>query len=99
MSQKRNLAKEERHSVKERLTEISELPKDVILGLPVVTMLGQKELHLENYSGLIEYTEVLIRVRIKHGQMKIRGKHLNVSCYTNDDMKITGCIECIEYQC
>lgn len=84
--------------MKERIAEISELPKDVVLGMPVATMLGQTELCLENYAGIIEYTEELIRIRIKHGQMKIIGKNLNVSYYTNDDMKITGCIECIEYQ-
>lgn len=98
MSKKRSSTKEDRHSMKERIAEISELPKDVVLGMSVVTMLGQTELCLENYAGIIEYTEELIRIRIKHGQMKIIGKNLNVSYYTNDDMKITGCIECIEYQ-
>ena len=48
--------------------------------------------------GLIEYTDQLVRVQTKIGQIRITGKHLQVDSYTNDDMKITGKIQNIEYQ-
>lgn len=86
------------HSFKNKIAEASELPKDVVMGQPVVTVLGRMELNIENYRGIIEYTDVLIRIQTKAGQIRITGKDLRVEYYTNDDMKLTGRIEAIEYQ-
>ena len=36
-------------AIKERIIEASELPKDVTMGLPVLTLTGQLELQIENY--------------------------------------------------
>lgn len=86
------------HSLKERVAELSELPKDVVMGMPVLTVMGQTELSLENYRGIIEYTDTLIRVQIKGGQIRVTGKRLQVASYTNDEMKVNGYIQSIEYQ-
>ncbi len=85
-------------SLKNKIAEASGLPKDVVMGQPVVTVLGRMELNIENYRGIIEYTDTLIRVQTKAGQIRITGKNLSVDYYTNDDMKLTGRIEAIEYQ-
>ncbi|MEY8428970.1 sporulation protein YqfC [Lachnospiraceae bacterium 48-42] len=85
-------------SLKNKIAEASGLPKDVVMGQPVVTVLGRMELNIENYRGIIEYTDALIRVQTKAGQIRITGKNLSVDYYTNDDMKLTGRIEAIEYQ-
>ena len=85
-------------SLKNKIAEASGLPKDVVMGQPVVTVLGRMELNIENYRGIIEYTDALIRVQTKAGQIRITGKNLSVDYYTNDDMKLTGRIEATEYQ-
>ena len=92
----KNRVKEQ--SLKNKIAEASGLPKDVVMGQPVVTVLGRMELNIENYRGIIEYTDALIRVQTKAGQIRITGKNLSVDYYTNDDMKLTGRIEAIEYQ-
>lgn len=86
------------HPLKNRIAEASELPKDVVMGQPVITAMGRTELTIENYRGITEYTDVLIRIQTKIGQIRITGKKLKVEYYTNDDMKLTGQIETIEYQ-
>ncbi len=85
------------HSLKNRISELSELPKDVVLGIPMLTMIGQMELIIENYRGIIEYTDILVRIHTKDGQIKVVGNSLKVDYYTNDEMKITGCIVSVEY--
>ena len=84
-------------SLKNKMAASTSLPKDVILGVPILTMTGQMELCIENYSGIIEYTDVLIRVQSKSGQIKVTGKRMEIAYYTNDEMKITGDIRSIEY--
>ena len=73
---------------KRKAAKASKFPEDVVLGMPNVEILGHSEMRIENYRGLIEYT----------GQIRITGKHLQVDSYKNDDMKITGKIQNIEYQ-
>lgn len=73
------------------------LPKDVVYGAPIVSIIGRMELSVENYRGIIEYNDNLIRIQTKKGQIRIRGKRLIISCYTCDEMKITGRIDAVEY--
>ena len=89
---------EESHSFRNKIAELSELPKDVALGMKVLTVTGKMELCLENNRGIIEYTDSLIRIQTKTGQIRITGQKLKVVYYTNDEMKVTGRILSIEYQ-
>ena len=86
------------HTFRYKLADLSEVPKDVAMGFPVLTMIGQMELNIENYRGIIEYTDVLIRIQTKAGQLRINGRVLSIAYYTNDEMKINGRIDSIEYQ-
>lgn len=80
-----------------RITDAANMPKDVMLGVPIVTLTGRLEANVENYRGIIEYTDTLIRVKYKDGQIKISGRKLEIGYYTNDEMKITGHIDKIEF--
>lgn len=84
-------------SLKQKMAEATNLPKDVVLGIPILTLTGKMELCIENYRGIIEYTDVLIRLQSKSGQIRVSGKRLQIEYYTNDEMKITGYIQSIEY--
>ena len=85
-------------SIRNKVAEFSELPKDVVMGMPVLTLTGHSELCLENYRGMIEYTDTIVRIMTKIGQIRVTGKGLQVAYYTNDEMKITGRIASVEYQ-
>lgn len=80
-----------------RMANATNMPKDVILGVPILTITGQTEVCIENYRGIIEYTDVLVRVQTKIGQIKIVGRALQIDYYTNDEMKVNGRIISIEY--
>ena len=83
---------------KRKAARLSSLPEDVVLGMPNVEIRGYSEMRIENYRGIIEYTDQLVRIQTKIGQIRVTGNHLQVESYTNDDMKITGKIQNIEYQ-
>ena len=82
---------------KSKMAAAASIPKDVMLGVPIITMTGQTEVCIENYRGIIEYTDALIRIQSKAGQIKVSGKRMQIEYYTNDEMKITGRIKSIEY--
>ena len=75
----------EKEQIREKLASAASMPKDVVLGASVITMLGRNEVSIENYRGIIEYTDTLIRVQTKSGQIRLTGKRLQVEYYTNDE--------------
>ena len=80
-----------------RMADAANLPKDVVLGVPILTLTGHYEVNIENYRGILEYTEQLIRINVRSGQIRITGKSLEINYYTTTDMKITGKVENIQY--
>ena len=83
--------------IKERIVSAANMPKDVMLGASVLTILGNFEVCIENYRGILEYTDTLIRVQKKGKQIRLSGKQLQIEYYTNDEMKITGKISSLEF--
>lgn len=86
-----------RNQTKENIIDSLKLPKDLMLGASVVTITGNKEVWIENYKGILEYTSCSILLQCKTCQICFEGNHLSIDYYTNEDMKITGCICCIKY--
>ncbi len=86
-----------KNKLKNRISDAVNIPKDVSLGVPIVRMIGQEEFYIENYRGILEYTDTMIRVQTKIGQIFVIGKKLEILYYTNDEMKVVGFIEKLEY--
>ena len=84
-------------SVKERLTDALNLPKDLTLGAVILTITGKHEAYVENYMSLIEYTENQIRIQTRTCKLEIHGKQLEIVYYTNEEMKITGVLLEMKY--
>lgn len=90
--------KPEEKNRKEKIVEKLSLPKDLMLGAPVLTVTGQSEAYIENYRGIIEYTDARIKLQTKTCVIVLEGKALDIGYYTNDEMKITGKISSISYR-
>jgi len=93
----RTMKKKEKTPKKEIIMESLQLPKDICLGALRVTMTGNREAWIENYRGILEYTETTILLQAKTCQVCFEGTGLSVDYYTNEDMKISGCISCVKY--
>ena len=87
----------DKKDLRARIADASGVPKDVVLGVPLVTVIGQNEVCVENYRGILEYTDKLIRIQTKLGKIHVLGRGLQIQYYNNDEMKITGHVMTIEY--
>ena len=59
-----------------RLIDLLDLPPDVVLDLPKLTLLGDCQLSLENHRGIIEYIPEQIRVSTNRGEIRVKGVDL-----------------------
>lgn len=85
-------------SLREKMVAELELPKDLMLGAAILTVTGRREVLISNYKGILEYEDSFIRVQTKNCRIRISGAHLAIDYYTNEEMKITGYIETIQYE-
>ena len=79
-----------KESRKELFVESLKLPKDMMMGAFMLSMTGNREAFIENYRGILEYTDTCILLQTKTGQVRFEGTNLVIEYYTNEDMKISG---------
>ena len=84
--------------VKHNKVETLELPKDLIYRDYIVTITGRREVLIENYKGILEYTGEYIKIQTKNAKLTVYGKKLSIEYYTNEDMKVVGFVKSIEYE-
>lgn len=83
-------------SIKYNISEALELPIDIMMDLPKLTIIGNMELSLLNHKGIIEYTKETIRINTKSGVFKIVGEDLEIKTILSEEIIITGTIGNIE---
>ena len=81
----------------QRLAGILEIPQDIILDLPRITMLGNKQLLVENHKGIIEYTPSLVRIKLNQGELIIKGKNLELGNLQIEQILVEGTVEDLKY--
>jgi sporulation protein YqfC len=74
----------------EQLADSLALPKDVVLGIPFISMCGNQEFYIDNHTGILSYESGQVVIRTKHDPIRIRGKNLLIEYYTKDSIKVTG---------
>jgi len=82
---------------KDRILDSIPLPQDIVHGDIRITIMGNREVYIENYKGLLEYSGNSIILQAKSCKIQIEGKSLNIDYYTNEDMKISGRLTSIKY--
>lgn len=86
-----------RNRVGSLLTDVLELPRDMVLNLPRVTMVGNVQLTLENHRGVILYTGGRIRVAVEKGEVIIEGQRLTIRSIFSDEIVVDGLITGVSY--
>ena len=85
------------NNIKTEISNTLELPKEIMLDLPKVILIGNIQLNIENHKGIIEYSPNKIRVSTKSGMIKILGKDLYIKTIIKEEIIITGEINTFEY--
>lgn len=83
---------------KEALARTLQLPMDLSSGEAILTLVGEQELLLENYRGIIAYESSRLVIRNRTNRIRIEGEELKICYYTETDMKVTGKILEICYE-
>ncbi|WP_026476300.1 sporulation protein YqfC [Alkaliphilus transvaalensis] len=83
--------------IKKSIADILELPQDIILDLPKITMVGNLQIYVENHKGILEYSTTRVRIYTKNGVLRIIGKNLILKNIVVEEIVIVGEITHIEF--
>lgn len=81
----------------EKIIDALNLPKDVILELPKLIFTGNRELYVENYRGIIEYSDSVIRLNTNEYILKITGSRLGIKSIAEEEITLNGDIKSLEF--
>ncbi|MEW6724523.1 MAG: sporulation protein YqfC [Bacillota bacterium] len=83
--------------IRTRLADTFELPKDVLLDLPRLTIIGTLQLVVENHRGLIEYTPARVRISLGAAELVVTGTDLVISSAYEEEIMILGHLGSVEF--
>lgn len=81
-----------------KLDSILELPREVASSDIKLTLNGFDEVLIENYKNILEYQDILIKINTFEGAITIYGFDLRLEEMTDEDIKVNGKIDSIEFE-
>lgn len=83
---------------KKQVVTALELAPDLDGGETKISLTGSGEAVIENYKGILQYTDSEILIQSLRGKVLLCGRNLEIVWYTSLEMKITGSISSILLQ-
>ena len=83
---------------KKQVVTALELAPDLDGGETKISLTGSGEAVIENYKGILQYTDSEILLQSLRGKVLLRGRNLEIVWYTSLEMKITRAISSILLQ-
>ena len=77
---------------KKQVVTALELAPDLDGGETKISLTGSGEAVVENYKGILQYTDSEILIQSLRGKVLLCGRNLEIVWYTSLEMKITGSI-------
>ncbi|ADL07679.1 sporulation protein YqfC [Thermosediminibacter oceani] len=85
-------------SLRARISDALELPKDIVLDLPRITVIGKISVFIENHKGILEYGTDKVCVNTNIGLLVIKGRELILKSIVADEIVVEGKIESLEFE-
>ncbi|MBX6377065.1 MAG: sporulation protein YqfC [Clostridia bacterium] len=79
------------------LAEGLELPRDAVLDLPRITVIGDLEVTVENHRGLVRYAPEEVLVGVGKGRLRITGRDLSIALIHDEALRVVGRIAAIQF--
>ncbi len=95
---KRNNSAEDKPRLRDKTAETLGVSKEVILDLPRLVFIGNRELTVENYKSIGEYTQNLILLDANQCKLKISGEALEIKSIASELIYICGKIFAVEFK-
>ncbi len=81
-----------------KLDNMLEIPREIASTDIKITIIGFNEILIENYKNILEYQDILIKINTFEGAITVYGFNLKLEQMTDEDIKVIGKIDTIEFE-
>jgi sporulation protein YqfC len=83
---------------KETIAEKLDLPRDVMLNIPKITITGQNQIVVENHRGVILFEEKEIKINSNVGLITINGNGFEILFMGGSTLTVSGRFKSVTYE-
>lgn len=76
--------------LKRHMSDMLDIPSDIILDLPKVVIVGDQQLFIENHRGIVEYSSESVRVNVGDYEVEVSGENLLLRNILPDEICLEG---------
>lgn len=73
--------------------DLLDLPQDVVFDLPRVTMIGDRQLYIENHRGVLHFSSDKLRLALSKGELEVIGDGLVIRTIWTEEVFVEGLIK------
>ncbi|WP_438446229.1 sporulation protein YqfC [Gorillibacterium sp. sgz5001074] len=78
-------------------TKILDVPPDITMDLPRLTMIGNMRLYIENHRGVLHFSDQHLKLALSKGSLEIRGANLVIRTIMPEEVLVEGAILELKY--
>lgn len=86
------------YRTKETIANKLDLPRDIILDLPKITILANNEINIENHRGIVIFEEELVKINSNVGPISIYGKDFKILFIGGNTITLSGNFKSVVYE-
>lgn len=75
-----------------------DFPKDVIMDVPKILVIGDQEITIENHKGIIAFERNIIKINSRFGPITINGENFEILYIGTSTTTISGKFKSIFYE-
>jgi sporulation protein YqfC len=84
--------------LKQQMSDLLELPGDVMMDFPRIVMLGRAQMVVENHRGITKYNSEMISISISGGEIVVKGSDLKLRNVLPEEICVEGRIKSLAFE-
>lgn len=77
--------------------KILDVPQDITMDLPRLTMIGNMQLFIENHRGVLHFSDQYLKLGLSKGVLEVRGSGLSIRTIMTEEVLVEGIISDLKY--
>ena len=86
------------YKTKENMVEKFDLPRDIMLNLPKITIVSNNEITIENHKGVVLFEDKEVKINSNVGLISIRGRDFEILFMGGSTLTLSGKFKSVVYE-
>lgn len=90
--------KDRKRQFQQNVANFLDIPRDLMMDLPKIVMVGDVQVFIENHRGIVVYTPETVRVNTTLGELEVTGLDLSLKNILPDEILVEGRVKSVVFK-